>query len=76
MDLTPGQRDRIRQLLEDELREAYGRAIDGGVPRAAVEQDVAGRRRALEQSARRPATDDVEDPVHETGQGSGIGQQR
>jgi hypothetical protein len=48
MDLTPGQRDRIRQLLEDELREAYHHAIDRGASHAAVERDVAGRRRALE----------------------------
>ena len=48
MDLTLEQRDRIRRLLEDELWEAYRQAIDRGASRALVEQDVAGRRRALE----------------------------
>jgi hypothetical protein len=42
MELTPEQRDRIRQLLEEELREALR-----AVPSADAETLVAERRRAL-----------------------------
>ncbi|GIE35190.1 hypothetical protein Ait01nite_082350 [Actinoplanes italicus] len=70
MDLTLEQRDRIRRLLEDELREAYRHAIDRGASRAVVEQDAAGRRRALEAPARRIAAEDRGD------EGSGFGRER
>jgi hypothetical protein len=42
MELTPEQRDRIRQLLEEELREALR-----AVPPDDAETLVADRRRAL-----------------------------
>jgi hypothetical protein len=76
MDLTTGQRDRIRQLIEGELREAYRRAIDRGASPAVVDEDVAGRRRALEALTRRFVADDVEDLLDEAGEGGGVGQQR
>jgi hypothetical protein len=47
-DLTPGQRDRIRQLLEAELRDACRAALRRGTPPADLADLVAGRRRALE----------------------------
>jgi hypothetical protein len=76
MDLAPGQRDRLRQLLEDELREAYRKAIDRGASPAAVDEDVASRRRALEALTRRFVADDVQDPVDEPSEGGGVAEQR
>jgi hypothetical protein len=76
MDLTPGQRDRIRQLIEDELREAYRHAIDRGASLTAVDEDVAAHRRTLEPLARRFVADDAEDPVDKAGDGGWICQQR
>jgi hypothetical protein len=75
MDLSAGQRERIRELLEEELRAAYRRAVDGGLPPKAVEADVADRRRALEALARGFVAHDPEHPLHETGQGGGVGQE-
>jgi hypothetical protein len=55
MDLTPAQRDRIRQLLEEELREAYRCAVQDGASPAAVGEALTDRRQALEELTREPA---------------------
>jgi hypothetical protein len=55
MDLTPAQRDRIRQLLEEELREAYRSAVEGGASPAAVGEALSDRRQALEELTGEPA---------------------
>jgi hypothetical protein len=75
MELTPDQRDRIRLLLEQELQEASRSAIGRGVQPAEVAAFLADRRRALEDLATGFA-DDPQHPVDDTGEGSGIGQQR
>jgi hypothetical protein len=72
MDLTPEQRDRIQRLLEEELRDAWRTALDGGAAPAAVDELVADRRRALEALL---AADDAEHPVDDAGEGGGIGEQ-
>lgn len=47
MHLTPRQRDRIRRLLEAELRAACRSAIDQGARPADLDDLLAARRRGL-----------------------------
>jgi len=75
MELTPDQRDRIRLLLEQELRDACRSAIGRGAQPAEVADLVAERRRALEDLAIGFA-DDPQHPVDDPGEGGGVGQQR
>lgn len=56
--LTPQQRDRIRRLLEAELRRACRSAIDRGARPAEVGDLLAARRRVLADLAGDPGDDD------------------
>jgi hypothetical protein len=56
--LTPRQRDRIRRLLEAELRAACRSAIDRGAGPADVGDLLAARRRVLADLAGDPGDDD------------------
>ena len=75
MELTPAQRDRIRLLLEQELRDAYRSARGRGLRPNELADLVADRRRALEELAT-GFTDDPQHPVDDPGEGGGVGQQR
>ena len=75
MELTPDQQERIRRLLEEELRAAYRSAVDSGNAPAAVDALIADRRRALEKLAA-GLPDDRQDPLDDPGQGGGIADQR
>jgi hypothetical protein len=74
MDLTPEQRDRIQQLLEQELRDACRSATDRGARPGDVADLVLERRHALEDLVFDLA-DDPQHPVDDGGKGSGIGEQ-
>lgn len=74
MELTPRQREQIRDLLEEALREA-GRAAAERHDAAAVGGFAAGRRRALEKMSA-GAADDRQDPLDQDGQGGGVGGER
>jgi outer membrane protein TolC len=76
MELTRAQLEQIRQVLEEELRKAYGDALDRGESPAAVQEAIAGRRRALEVLAQRFAANDPEHAVHDADEGDGVGQHR
>lgn len=43
MDLTPARLGLIRQVLEEELRKAYGGALDRGMSPEATDEAIAGR---------------------------------
>ncbi|GAA1635843.1 hypothetical protein [Actinoplanes couchii] len=73
MELTPGQQERIRGLLEEALREA-GRAALEKHDAAAVSDFITDRRRALEQMSAGPH--DPEDVLDQDGEGGGVGEQR
>jgi len=75
MELTPEQRERIRLLLEEELRDACRSAIDLGADPADVAGVVADRRRALQELTAGLA-DDPQDPLDDAGEGAGVGEQR
>lgn len=74
MELTPGQQEKIRDLLEEALREA-GRAIRERHGAAAVSELVADRRRALERLSP-GAAHDPQHPLDQGGEGGGVGEQR
>lgn len=74
MDLTPGQRQKIRRLLEEELRDAVGTALEHDDAAAVVEL-LADRRRALQQSILEPAHD-PQHPLDQDGEGGGVAEQR
>jgi hypothetical protein len=74
MDLTPARLELIRHILEEELRTAYGDALDRGVSPEIADQAIAERRRALEALAQRFVANDPENAVHDPGQGDGVGQ--
>jgi hypothetical protein len=76
MDLTPARLELIRHVLEEELRKAYGDALDHGVSPEAADEAIADRRRALEALAQRFVANDPENAVHDAGEGDGVGQQR
>jgi hypothetical protein len=76
MDLTPARLELIRHVLEEELRKAYGDALDRGVSPAAADEAIADRRRALEALAQRFVANDPENAVYDAGEGEGVGQQR
>ncbi len=75
MDLTPAQRDRIRRLLEDELRDAYRSAVESGASPAAIGELLTDRRQALEELTR-AVEDDPEDPIDDAEAGGGVTEQR
>jgi hypothetical protein len=56
-DLTPDQRDRIRRLLEAELRDACRAVLRRGTTPADLADLVVGRRHALEDLLRTLADD-------------------
>lgn len=74
MELTPGQQEKIRLVLEEALREA-GRAAGERHDAAAIGEIAAGRRRALERLLSGPA-DDAEDPLDQDGESGGVADQR
>ncbi|GIE85420.1 hypothetical protein [Actinoplanes regularis] len=74
--LPPERLELIRQVLEEELRKAYGDALDRGVPATAVEDVIADRARVLGALALRFAADDPEHPVDDAGEGDGVVQKR
>ncbi|WP_157752117.1 hypothetical protein [Actinoplanes derwentensis] len=74
MELTPGQQDRIRGLLEEALREAARAALERH-DAAAVSEFVADRRRALERMSP-GAAHDPQDVLDQDGEGGGVGEQR
>ncbi|MEV6344082.1 hypothetical protein [Actinoplanes sp. NPDC051851] len=75
MELTPEQSERLRRLLEDELRSAYQAARERGVPAAALDADLAGRRSLLEELAGGVADDPQDAEGQEVPRG-GVGEQR
>jgi hypothetical protein len=75
MKLNAEQRDRIRRLLEEELRAAFRSAAARGARPADVAALVADRRRRL--AALRPdLADDAQHPADDAGDGGGVGEQR
>jgi hypothetical protein len=74
MGLTPGQRYRIRQLLEAELRTECRAALDRGVRPAVVADVLTTRLRALEELTT-VLLDDPEHPVDDVREPDGIGEQ-
>ena len=75
MELTAGQRNRIRGFLETELRRACRSAILRGAAPAEVAALLATHRRALAESPGGLAHD-PEHPADDPGQGRGIGEGR
>jgi hypothetical protein len=73
MDLTPAQRERIQQVLEDELRAASRSAMDRGAHPADVRETFTSRRRALDRLLLDLA-DDSEHPLDDPGDGCGLGE--
>ena len=76
MDLSPGQLEMIRQLLEKELRSAYHDTLGSGASPAAVNAAIDDRSRALKALTRRFAANDAQDALDDAGEGDGVGQQR
>jgi hypothetical protein len=76
MELTPARLERIRQILEEELRQAYADVLQRGVSLEAADAAIADRRRALEALAQRFVVDDPQNAVHDAGDGGGVGQPR
>ncbi|MBW6436471.1 hypothetical protein KZ829_22270 [Actinoplanes hulinensis] len=70
MELTPGQEERIRRLLEEALAEAAHVALEQH-DAAEVGEFAADRRRALERLLSGPAHD-PQDPLDQGGDGGGI----
>ena len=70
MDLTSGQQEQLRSLIEGELRQALD-TTDA----ATAGEFVADRRRVLEQLARGPVHD-PQDPLDQNGHGRGVTEQR
>jgi hypothetical protein len=69
MELTPEQREKIRRLLEDELRSALS-----GTDAATADEILADRRHALEQLVR--AAHDPHDLIGEEREGGRVGEDR
>jgi hypothetical protein len=74
MDITPVQREKIQQLIENELRDAVSATPDRA-DSAAVAGLLADRRRALEESTQE-SSHDAHDALAQAGEGEGIGEQR
>jgi hypothetical protein len=72
VNLTPGQQERIQQLLVEELRDAVRAALDRH-DAATVDEFVAGRRRALDRLARTSARD-LRDPRDGDAEDGGVDQ--
>ena len=75
MELTPEQRERIRLVLEEELRCAYRTALGRGADPGEVAELVAARRHALRELAA-GFPDDPQHPADDAGEGSGVREQR
>ncbi|MBB4745070.1 hypothetical protein BJY16_008529 [Actinoplanes octamycinicus] len=75
MELSPEQAERLRRLLEDELRAAARAAADDGVPAAVLAEELAGRHRALRALAAELA-DDPHHPADQGVPGDGVAEQR
>ena len=75
MELTAGQQDRIRWLLETELRRACRSAVLGGTAPAEVAGLLATQRRALAESAG-GLPHDPEHPADDPGESRGIAERR
>ncbi|WP_189332579.1 hypothetical protein [Actinoplanes ianthinogenes] len=75
MELSPEQAARLRRLLEDELRAAARAARDDGVPATVLADELAARRRALEELAHDLA-DEPDDPADQGVPGDGVTEQR
>ncbi|GAA3934129.1 hypothetical protein Aau02nite_25550 [Amorphoplanes auranticolor] len=75
MELTPGQRNRVRQFLETELRRVCRSALLRGVEPGEVADLLATHRRALVESVG-GLPDDAEHPADDLGEDGGIVEHR
>jgi hypothetical protein len=69
MALTPGQRERMRQLLEEELRKAVLSAIERGATPEEVADLLAERRRTVDEIRSDSTIDPQQSPGDEKASG-------
>jgi phage gp29-like protein len=72
--MTPDQRVRLQQLLEDELRAAMRAATEAGARPGDLAATLAERRRAVEQLLV-DSPEDLEHPADQRARGESIGEQ-
>jgi hypothetical protein len=72
MDLTPAQRDKVQQLLEQELHKAWRSLIDRGATPADAADMLDERRRAVQSLLLDVPTDDGQDLIDDSRHPDGV----